>query len=604
MYRSMMDCVIDLERHGQLLRVKEEVDPYLEMAEIHRQVFDKQGPAIFFEKVKNSPFPAVSNIYGTFERTEFLFRKSLPKVKKVISLKKDPTLALKQPFKYFNALTTALNALPRRSIFNTPVLQYETRISELPQVVSWPKDGGGFITLPQVISVDPEQENIMNTNIGMYRIQMSGNDYILNEEIGLHYQLHRGIGIHHTKYNALDKPFKVSIAVGGPPSYAFSAIMPLPEGLSEVTFAGMLADRRYRYIKKNGYYIPTDADFVITGIVQKDELKKEGPFGDHLGYYSLAHNFPIMKVENVYHRKNAVWQFTVVGRPPAEDSSFGHLIHLLVSDLVTDEFPGLIELNAVDSAGVHPLLLAIAKERYMPFREKKPEEILTIANKIIGTGQTSLSKYLFIAAFDANHPNLTTKNLKHFFDYFLRRADWRRDLHFYTRTTIDTLDYSGSGWNEGSKVVITCCGDPIRNLGSSLPNITLNSMFKSMHIIQDGVLAIQAIGFTSYNEAKNEIHQLETLLDNEEMVNFPLVILCDDSAFVAENIDNFVWATFTRSNPSHDIYGVNSYTEYKHWGCKGSLIIDARIKPHHAPTLEPELEIQQSVMKKLLKYSF
>lgn len=596
MYKSMQEVVKDLEANNMLLRIKHEVDPNLEVAEIHRQVYDKHGPAIFFEKIKGSPFPGLSNLYGTIERTEFLFRKTLPKVKKVIELKADPTRLLKNPLRYIGAPFTALTALPMKSIFGSPVMYGQTTIDQLPMIKSWPMDGGAFITLPQVFSLPPDNKNIMQSNLGMYRIQLSGNEYIMNDEIGLHYQIHRGIGVHHEMYNKSDEPFKVSIFVGGLPSHAFSAIMPLPEGLSELTFAGMLADRRFRYkIDDMGHVVSSDADFVITGTIMKNKKKPEGPFGDHLGYYSLTHDFPIMKVDRVYHRKDAIWHFTVVGRPPQEDSSFGYLIHQLVKDLAAQEFPGLKEIHAVDAAGVHPLLLAIGKERYMPFREPRPEEILTIANRILGSGQTSLAKYLIIAA-DEDDPSLDTHDIAAFFKHVLERIDWQRDLHFQTKTTIDTLDYSGEDWNGGSKVVWACRSNQIRKLAIDLPVIPENTIdLSDFKVVLPGILAYSGPKFINYDQAKNEV---DTLIDNLEKIDldgFPLIILCDDASFTAESLNNFVWVTFTRSNPSHDIYGIGSFTKNKHWGCKGSLIIDARKKPHHAPELVTDKAIEESV---------
>ncbi len=595
-YRSLKQAALDLEKHGKLIRIKSEVDPNLEMAEIHRRVFDAKGPALLFENVKGSPFPALSNMYGTHERTEFLFRHTLKKVQKVIELKADPTNFLKNPLRYASAPFTALSALPRRKRLNTPILYGKTTIDKLPQIKSWPMDGGAFVTLPQVVTLPPHSRAVMQSNVGMYRVQLSGNEYEMNKEIGLHYQLHRGIGVHHTEYNKLDEPFRASVVVGGPPSYAFSAIMPLPEGLSEMTFAGMLGGRRYGYTWQNNHLLATDADFVITGIIRKGEQKPEGPFGDHLGYYSLEHDFPVMEVENVYHRKDAIWHFTVVGRPPAEDSSFGYLIHQIVELLAPQEFPGIKEINAVDAAGVHPLLLAVGSERYMPFRERKPEEILTQATRILGSGQTSLAKFLIIAA-HGDVPNLNCHDIAPFFQHVLERIDWTRDLHFHTRTTIDTLDYSGSGWNEGSKVVMACCGDKIRDLGTELPqDFTLPDGFSKPNFVQRGILAIQGIKFTG-TESYQDCEQLAQHLERFDMPTTPLIVVCDDSIFLGETLNNFLWATFTRANPSHDIHGVHSFTQFKHWGCKGSLIIDARIKPHHAPELVPDAAVSRKVDK-------
>ena len=592
MYKSLQHCVLDLEKHGHLKRIKEEVDPDLEMASIHLETYAEGGPALFFEKVKGSPFPAVSNIYGTFERTEFLFRHSLQKVRKVIELKADFSQLLKNPMRYISAPITALSALPWKTPFKAPVLYGKTTIDQLPQIKSWPMDGGAFITLPQVCTLPPDSKNIMHSNIGMYRIQLSGNAYITNKEVGLHYQLHRGIGVHHTMHNQSETPFRASIFVGGPPSHAFCAIMPMPEGISELTFAGMLAGRRFRYKWKDGYVISADADFCITGIIHRNKKKPEGPFGDHLGYYSLAHDFPVMEVESVYHRKNAIWHFTVVGRPPQEDSSFGYLIHKLVEKLTGQEFPGVREINAVDAAGVHPLLLAIGSERYMPFREKRPEEILIQANRILGSGQTSLAKFVFIA--DGNdYSELSTKGIPAFFRHVLARVDWRRDVHFQTQTTIDTLDYSGSGWNAGSKVVIACCGDPLRELAESVPaDLQLPQGFFDPKIpitedgIMPGILIVQGPSFSDYSTAQNAINEFIQNIDNQKIKSISLIVIVDDSAFTAATLNNFLWVTFTRANPSHDVYGVGAFTEYKHWGCTGPLIIDARIKSHHAPELK------------------
>ena len=254
----------------------------------------------------------------------------------------------------------------------------------------------------------------------MYRIQLTGNNYILNEEAGLHYQIHRGIGVHQTKANEAGLPLKVSIFVGGPPAHTLAAVMPLPEGMSELMFAGLLGGRRFRYFYKDGFCISADADFVITGEVFPGENKPEGPFGDHLGYYSLKHDFPLMHVKKVYAKKNAIWPFTVVGRPPQEDTAFGNLIHELTGDAITKEIPGLQQVNAVDAAGVHPLLLATGSERYTPYNKtKQPAEIFTIANHIFGTGQLSLAKFLFITADDEQ--KLSAQNIPAFFDYYAKQ---------------------------------------------------------------------------------------------------------------------------------------------------------------------------------------
>jgi 4-hydroxy-3-polyprenylbenzoate decarboxylase len=597
-YRSMQNVVDDLQKSNQLLRIKSEVDPDLEMAEIHNRIFEAGGPAILYENVKGSPFRALSNIYGTFDRTDYLFRHTIEKVKKVIELKADPSRLLKNPLRYLSAPFTALSALPMKSWGKGAVQYGQTTIDKLPLVKSWPMDGGAFVTMPQVLTLPPGEKNAMKTNLGMYRIQLTGNEYETNKEIGLHYQLHRGIGNHHTEYLKSDEEFKCSVFVGGLPSHAFSAIMPMPEEISELTFAGMLGGRRFRYkFDDLGHFLSSDADFVITGRIRKGETKPEGPFGDHLGYYSLEHPFPVMDVDRVYHRKDAIWHFSVVGRPPMEDSSFGYLIHELVKELAGGEFPGLKEINAVDAAGVHPLLISIGKERYMPFREKVPEEILTIANRVLGSGQTSLAKFMFIAA-EEDDPNLDTHDIDRYFNHCLSRVDWMRDLHFQTKTTIDTLDYSGSGWNSGSKVVIACRGEVKRKLAIEKPkNLSLPPFVKAASLARPGVLALEVEGWKDYTSEKLKIENLSRQLATLNLDEIALIVLTEDVNFIGQTLNNFVWVTFTRANPSHDIYGVKTRVEHKHWGCEGPLIIDARIKTHHAPPLVKDAKVVAKVDK-------
>ncbi|EST55860.1 3-octaprenyl-4-hydroxybenzoate carboxy-lyase [Brevibacillus panacihumi W25] len=601
MYSNLEECIIDLEKNGHLVRIKEEVDPYLEMAAIHLKVYEAQGPALLFENVKGSKFRAVSNLFGTIERSRFIFRDTWQAAENIIALRNDPMKALKNPFKHVGSGLAAWKALPMQKTSSEPVTAQEIKITDLPLIQSWPMDGGAFVTLPQIYSEDPEKPGIMNSNLGMYRVQLTGNEYEVNREVGLHYQIHRGIGIHQAKANKLGKPLKVSCFVGGPPSHTISAVMPLPEGMSELTFAGLLAGRRFQYSYIDGYCISNDADFVITGEIYPNETKPEGPFGDHLGYYSLTHPFPVMRVHKVYAKPNAIWPFTVVGRPPQEDTSFGQLIHELTGDAVKQEIPGVKEVHAVDAAGVHPLLFAIGSERYTPYQPvKQPSEILTIANRILGTGQLSLAKYLFIAA-EEDRP-LDTHDEVGFLSYILERIDLHRDIHFQTNTTIDTLDYSGTGLNTGSKVVFAACGDKKRDLSTEVPEALKEIRgYGNAQLVMPGVVALQGPSFTDYKIEQTEMEQLSSALGEKGGIDTcPLIILCDDSSFLSADLKNFLWATFTRSNPSHDIYGVNSYYSYKHWGCD-NVIIDARIKPHHAPPLIPDPAVEKRIERFFVK---
>jgi len=682
-FKCLRECVEFLEQQGELIRITTELDPDLEMAALHNRVFEAGGPAILFENVKGSRFPAVSNLFGTYKRALKILEPQLSKVSTLVGLKSDPALALRSPLKSLRSLTSLFHALPlkKRSDYKLPILPKSSnnhspmleisssvpcgrssvldgrcQISDLPMIRCWPGDGGGFIFLPQVFSINPDKidtsgsvgySTMMHSNLGMYRIQLSGGEYITNHEVGLHYQIHRGIANHHIKALERNLPLPVSIFVGGPPAHTLAAIMPLPEGMAEIAFAGALAGRSFRYAvipgnisatateshgraglsrcSRKKYFtasdsvISLDADFCITGRIMPGKTKPEGPFGDHLGYYSLTHQFPYIEVDAVYHRKDAIWPFTVVGRPPREDSVFGKIIHEITASAIPHTLPGVTAIHAVDVAGVHPLLLAKAMERYAPFDEKKPRELLTHANSILGTGQLSLAKYLIISSHNDN-PELNISDEMGFFIHALERIDFRRDIHFQTCTTMDTLDYSSEGINEGSKVVMVVAGEKRRELLRYLPSkISFSQPFSQPRLAAPGVVVVKGAPFKSYMDAEKEINTLAITLNrltsssnsqHQERCStvqgradglkgivdgLPLFVVVDDSVESSENFSTFLWITFSRSNPSHDIYGAGSFTSFKHWGCTGPLIIDARIKPFHAPPLLKDPAVERKI---------
>lgn len=615
-YQSLRKCVDDLERQGQLVRIEQPIDAHLEAAEIHRRVFAADGPALLFTNVRDCQFPMVSNLFGTIERSRIIFRDGLEAIAQLIDVKSDPQRVMKRPWQYWKVPFHAATMLPKY-VRSGPIMAHQTTVSQLPQLQSWPRDGGAFVTLPIVYTEDVEQPGWKGSNLGMYRVQLGGNQYATDQEIGLHYQIHRSIGVHHAAAMRAGKPFRVNIFVGGPPSMTVAAVMPLPEGMSELTFAGALNRRRVRMVRSpdarsGGLPICADADFCISGVVDPDRLMPEGPFGDHLGYYSLEHPFPVMRVDRVYHRSDAIWPFTVVGRPPQEDTLFGQLIHEMTGPMIPVVLPGVHGVHAVDAAGVHPLLFAIGSERYMPFLDAaRPQELLTQANAILGQGQLSLAKFLLIAS-HSDDPELDLHDEGAFLRHILQRADWTRDLHFRTQTTVDTLDYSGAGLNAGSKVVIAAVGPAKFQLATEVPtDLQLPDGFSDPRVVMPGVLAISGqkcskpsfdydVSVKARREYRDEIAEpLERFCANfngEHSINqFRWVIIVDDSQFVAESLRNLIWATFTRTNPASDLYGIEAFTEEKHWGCRGALVIDARIKPHHAPALVEDPEISRRV---------
>lgn len=599
-YRNLQQCVADLESHGQLIRLAEPISPYLEAAALQRRLYRLGGPAVLLTNVVGCRFPMLCNLFGTIQRTRWLFRDSLESVRRLVRLQIDPSDALRRPRLYLSAPWYALASRPKR-VRSGPVLAHQCALGDLPQLVSWPGDGGAYVTLPQVYSEDPDEPGFVRSNLGMYRVQISGGRYVPNREAGMHYQLHRGIAVHHAAALRRGEPLRVNVFVGGPPAMTLAAVMPLPEGISELALAGLLNRRRVPMICRPGTLpIHAEADFCIVGRLDAARTAPEGPFGDHLGYYSLAHDFPVLTVEAVYHRPGAIWPFTVVGRPPQEDTVFGQFIHELVGPIIPKAIPGVKAVRAIDAAGVHPLLLAIGSERYVPYDPiRRPRELLTLANALLGHGQLSLAKYLLIIAGE-DVPELDVNHTKAFFIKLLERIDWRRDVHFQTCTTIDTLDYSGAALNEGSKVVLAAAGPAIRSLAaelsaaSGLPELP---GFGPARVAIPGVLVVAGPAYQPEEDGRDRAVERWAAAGEPSgpLHRFPLIVIADDAEFTARNLDNLLWVAFTRSDPARDIHGIGAFQVDKHWGCHGPLVIDARKKPHHAPELVEDPAVERRI---------
>lgn len=584
-YRCTAEVVADLQKTNQLLVFEEPVAAEQEVSAVLRQVYQHRGPAVLFTRVRDCAFPVVGNLYGTPERARFVLRHGLARVQKAMRLKGDPGALLRQPWRFADLPLSLPHLVPRRR--PAPVLAQRARLSDLPRQVSWPDDGGPFITLPLVYTEHPDHPGWLRGNLGMYRVQLAGNDYLPEREAGLHYQLHRGIGIHHQAAAARGQRLWVNVSVGGPPALTWAAVMPLPENIPELAFAGALAGRAVGLAEVPESPLPVlaEADFLLVGWIDPLTTRPEGPFGDHLGYYSLRHPFPVMRVEAVYHRRQAIWPLTTVGRPPQEDTTFGQLIHEWTDPVLPTVLPGVKQVHAVDAAGVHPLLLAVASERYTPYQKRsRPQEVLTCAQAILGQGQLSLAKYLIIAA-QEDDPGLDCRNLPAFFQHILRRVDFRRDLHFHTQTTIDTLDYSGGELNAGSKLVMAAVGECRRQLPVDLPECRLPEGFDDLRVVLPGVLSLSGPPYRFEGGCDPQLSVLEKFPLEHPLNSFPLWVITADQP---QTLNDFLWTTFTRSNPAADVYGVQPFTYQRHWGCHGPLLIDARPKPHHAPALRED----------------
>jgi len=558
--RSFMEY---LRGENALVEIETEVDPHLELAEIHRRVIEAEGPALLFKRVKGSPFPVVTNLFGTRERVDWAIG---PKPELMVQRAIDGLDNLLPP--NLNALwrekdwilSFAKSGLNKVSAKHAPVLEVKESkvdLTKLPVLTSWPEDGGPFLTLPLVYTEHPSKSG---HNLGMYRIQIHTPD-----QTGIHWQIHKGGGFHYHEAERLGTELPVTIFLGGPPALTLSAIAPLPEMLPELLFTSFLMGEKLKRTKVSGHPHPliAEAEFALCGSVPPYVRHPEGPFGDHYGYYSLAHDFPVVNVNAVYHRHDAIYPATIVGKPRQEDYFIGEYLQSLLAPVFPVVMPGVKKLWTYAETGFHALTAAIVRESYH-------REALANAFRILGEGQLTLTKFLMVT--DAN---IDLTNFREVLEAILVRFDPKRDLLIIGDTAMDTLDYTGKSFNQGSKAIMLGVGRPKRTLaysyeGGNIPGINKIAAFCG------GCLLVSGARFAADPELP------ETILNTmpiEEFVKWPLIILLDDLNG-AQNQTGFLWQVFTRFDPAHDIYARSKVHNHK-LEYDGPILIDARMKPDY-----------------------
>lgn len=591
--RSTNDFIQLLRDNKELIEITEEVDPYLELAEIQRQIVKRKGPAILFSKVKGCRFPVVTNLYGSESRIALAFgKKPIEFVKRVAEFAKNALPPKPRHLWEYKDIGFSLFKLGLRYIRpypkKAPILENiqnppDTKI--LPQIVSWPMDGGPFITLPLVYTESPVSRK---SNLGMYRIQLYNSN-----TVGMHIQIHRGGGFHYFEAERNNQSLPAHIIIGGPPALTIAAIAPLPEEIPETLFASLLAGEKIRMVRSSQLSpLPlfADADFTLIGQIPPHKRMPEGPFGDHYGYYALQHDYPYMEVSYILHRKDAVWPATVVGRPPQED----HYIAEFLQDILSPVFPIVMPMVkgvwAYEESGVHSLAACIVKERY-------PKEAFMGALRILGEGQLSLTKVLLVT-----NQEINLKNFRETFQTILERWDPTTDLHIFSHISQDTLDYTSGKVNHGSKAVLLGVGDKkwdlkekyssqIENLGKGFKD----SRFHNPQFYMPGVLLVEGSPYSQEDGLP------EALLKEECIQNCLLVILTDNSKEASRSDHDFIWYVFTRFEPASDIY--SNYTVYKnHIYHKHPIVIDARLKTWFPPTTDPDPKVAKQVEEKFSKY--
>lgn len=581
-FRNLREFLAALDRRKDLVRVTAPVDPFLELAEIHRRVIAAGGPALYFANVKGSGFPVATNLFGSADRIDLAFG---DRPKQFVAAAASAPEKLLPPkvsalWEQRGLVRQALGiGLRKRS--GGPVLetsQSPPDFEKLPLLTCWSRDGGPFVTLPLVYSEDPDSGQ---HNLGMYRIQRYG-----PTACGIHWQIGKGGGFHYHKAEARNSRLPLSLFIGGPPALMLSAIAPLPENAPELLLASLALGAKLDMASAPGDHphpLIAQAEFALQGFVAPHERHPEGPFGDHYGYYSLQHDYPVFRIESLHHRKDAIFPATVVGKPRQEDFFIGDYLQELLSPLFPVVMPGVRDLWSYGETGYHSLSAAVLKERY-------PREAMASAFRILGEGQLSLTKFLL--AIDAP---LDLKDFKGVLEYVLERADLSRDLYVFSNLSMDTLDYCGPEVNKGSKGVLLGMGEPIRELPAEFSG-SLPAGVESARVFCRGCLAVQGRPFQEEPELAQRICRWG------EFGGFPLVVLLDEANKTVSSVTRFLWTVFTRFEPAGDIYASDTRVERHHLAYQEPICIDARMKPHYPEELFCDAETAAKVERRWKEY--
>jgi UbiD family decarboxylase len=557
MFQDLRAFIDGLRHTNDIVTVDAPVDPYLEVAEIHRRVIAAGGPALLFTNVKGSRFRLVTNLFGTARRAELAFgERPLRLIRRIVELAE--TLLPPTPGKLWGARDVGAELLKvgMKRVPSGPVVEEVTAslgLHQLPAITSWPEDGGPFVTLPLVYTTHPERPG---HNLGMYRMHVHD-----ARSTGMHWQIGKGGGYHYAVAEARGRPLPATVFLGGPPALILSAIAPLPENVPELMLASLIAGARLPQVHGHGPHpLIATAEFALMGEVAPHVRRPEGPFGDHYGYYSLQHDYPVFGVQRIAHRRDAIYPATVVGKPRQEDFFIGDLLQELLSPLFPLVMPAVERLWSYGETGYHSLSAAVVKQRYK-------REAMASAFRILGEGQLSLTKFLLLTD---RHVDLT--NFKATLEHVLARTHPETDLYVFSNLSMDTLDYTGPAVNEGSKGVWLGLGDEVRDLPRRFAG-TPPAGATGIQVYCGGCLVVGGPAFAA------EPGAAARFAADPAFAEWPLIVVTDEPARAARSDMNFLWTTFTRFEPAADIHAAERRIVRNHIAFRGPIAIDARLKP-------------------------
>jgi 4-hydroxybenzoate decarboxylase subunit C len=573
-----------LRRDDDLVEITVPVDASLEAAEIHRRVIAAGGPALLFRNVRGADFPLVTNLFGTARRAELAFGdRPLRLIKRLVHLAE--TLLPPTPAKLWSARDLGVEVLRvgmrrRRSGPVLDVVTRDVRLQRLPILTSWPEDGGPFVTLPLVYTTHPSRPG---HNLGMYRLHVYD-----DRSTGMHWQIGKGGGFHYAVAESRNESLPVTVFLGGPPALILSAIAPLPENIPELMLASLIAGEKLAQVPPpQGHPHPllAAAEFALMGDVPPRVRRPEGPFGDHYGYYSLQHDYPVFQVRQIAHRRDAIYPATVVGKPRQEDFFIGDLLQELLSPLFPLVMPAVEQLWSYGETGYHSLGAAVVKQRYK-------REAMASAFRILGEGQLSLTKFLLLT-----DRSVDLKDFRATLEHILARTQPETDLYVFSNLSMDTLDYTGPVVNEGSKGVWLGLGDPVRDLPRTFhPSVAPPSDVRDVRVFCGGCVVAETAAYASEPDAAARI------ATHEAFAGWPLVVLSDDAERATRSAMNFLWTTFTRFEPAADIHAASRRIVRNHVAYGAPVVIDARMKPWYPKELTSREDIARRVTERWREY--
>ena len=578
--RAFLD---QLRRDNDLVTVEAQVDSHLEAAEIHRRVIAAGGPALLFTNIKGSDFRLVTNLFGTARRAEMAFgERPLRLIRRIVHLAE--TLLPPTPGKLWDArdIGGELLRVGTRRAPSGPVVERVTndvRLDRLPALTCWPEDGGPFITLPLVYTTHPDRPGA--SNLGMYRMQIYD-----ARNAGMHWQIGKGGGYHYAVAEGRGQALPATVFLGGPPALILSAIAPLPENVPELMLASLIAGRRLSQVHGSGPHpLLADAEFALLGEVPPHVRRPEGPFGDHYGYYSLQHDYPVFQVQRLAHRHDAIFPATVVGKPRQEDFFIGDLLQELLSPLFPLVMPGVSALWSYGETGYHSLAGAVVRNRY-------GREAMASAFRILGEGQLSLTKFLI-----ATDQPVDLKDFRATLEHLLSRTRVETDLYVFSNLSMDTLDYTGPEVNKGSKGVWLGLGDPVRDLSRAFrPAVVPPPEVSDVRVFCGGCLLVGAPRYTDDTDAA------ERFASHPAFAGWPLLIVTDEPERASRSVANFLWTTFTRFEPARDIYAAATRIVRHHLAYTAPIVIDARLKPGFPDELFCAPDVADRVSRRWREY--